>query len=99
MLKTKTGEFIVEKERKNKGCWGEGFARKRTEGRGGGNERVKKWPLTFFGVARRVLAGVAHHPVEVSGPVLQHVIPGRQKVHIIGLQKTWYRCVYDTRPT
>lgn len=32
--------------------------------------------LTLFGVARGILAGVAHHAIEVLGSVFQHVIPG-----------------------
>lgn len=32
--------------------------------------------LTFFGVAWCVLAGVTNHPIQVSGSVLQHVVPG-----------------------
>lgn len=42
----------------------------------------KEWKdkcLTLFGVGGCVLAGVAHHPVQVPGSVLQHVIPGRDE--------------------
>lgn len=38
--------------------------------------------LTFFGVGWCILTGMANHPVEVPGSVLQHVIPGRHKIHI-----------------
>ena len=33
--------------------------------------------LTFFGVAWSILAGVAHLPIEVPGPVLQDIVPVR----------------------
>lgn len=38
--------------------------------------------LTFFGVRRCVLAGVANHPIEVPGSVFQHVIPGGHQIHV-----------------
>lgn len=41
---------------------------------------VESFGLTLFGVAWGILAGVAHHAIEVPGSVFQHVIPGRQEI-------------------
>lgn len=49
--------------------------------KGCGEETEDSKCLTFSGVARCILTGVANHPVEVPGSVLQHVIPERNKTH------------------
>ena len=52
-----------------------------------GREKVnhEEVVLTFFGVGWCILTGVANHPIEVPGSVLQHVVPGGHKTHISNL--------------
>lgn len=38
--------------------------------------------LTFFCVARGILAGMANHPISVPGFVVQHIIPIKDKHEI-----------------
>lgn len=38
--------------------------------------------LTFFCVARGILAGMADHPISVPGFVVQHIIPIKDKHEI-----------------
>ena len=48
--------------------------------------------LTFFGVARCILTGVTHLPIEVPGSVLQNVIPEetieRDNLHLLRIGNT-----------
>lgn len=48
-------------------------------GRGCKRGERKCFALTFFCVARCILARVAHQAIEVPGSSFQHVIPGQQK--------------------
>lgn len=71
-------KYILKRKRTEKQGIGKKGCKKTSVGREKSSEEVG---LTFFGVARCVLAGVANHPVEVSGSVFKHVIPEKDKIH------------------